>query len=141
MNKENLKILADWVEAHVSQDFFDMKRYRSALNPEDGELFPVPYTDKENCGTHGCLLGYSVFVPEFQGVVAYREQEHACGQGAGNIFSDLSRELFELYSYQEEWDYLFDSGWARYDNTVEGAVGRIRHLINGGEVEFPWNRI
>lgn len=101
---KNLKIIRDYFKSGKWKKFgdFNMKH----LWKED--------TDSGRpCG---CVLGHAYFA-------LYNKSSHEC------YFSLCYKKLGCLN--ESTLDFLFDGCWAKYDNTVEGAIGRIDAVING----------
>ena len=111
MNVDNLKILADWLEANREwierENRFDMKEYK--------------------CGTVHCALGWATYVPEFN-----CHTELLTKDGDYYLFA---MKLFELTGAQ--FMFLFSPIWSECDNTIQGAFARIRYLIAGNPVKNP----
>ena len=110
MNKENLKLMADYIET-IPQEKFDMNTFRT------GEK-----VDHE-CGSVGCVLGHCTVLDK-RPLPMYLE---------GDInFNAWSFDFTGLDPYSSEWDYLFASFWTYGDKTPIGAAKRIRHFLEKG---------
>ena len=110
MNTQNLTILADWLEANREwierENRFDMEHYE--------------------CGTVHCAAGWASKIPEL--IKKYGVISHF-----GSFdYEEFSNDAFGLLRY--EFYFLFSSYWKHYDNTIAGAIARIRYLINGNEI-------
>lgn len=126
MNKDNLKKLADWLEENVTENRFDMAHFRS-----NGSGSYAEFISLLDCGTAGCALGWAPFVP---GLGSKKRNKNFWNYGA---------EIFDLDSESYEWDYIFSSFWRHFDNSIEGAINRIREVVNGKEIDYgslPWRR-
>jgi len=110
MNKENLKLMADYIET-IPQDRFDMDNFRT------GESV------KHECNSVGCVLGHCTILDKRPLPMSY----------SGNInFSAWSLDFTGLDPNSDEWDYLFSSFWTYGDKTPIGAANRIRHFLEKG---------
>ena len=111
MNVDNLTILADWLEAN--------REWIERENRFDMENF--------TCGTVHCPAGWATHVPEFDtSIVSFSE----------NGYYEFIMKMFSLE--KTEYYFLFSNAWVEIDNTLAGAIARIRYLISGNPVgEFP----
>jgi len=110
MNRENLKLMADYIET-IPQEKFDMERFRT------GEKV------KHKCNSVGCILGHCTVLNK-NPLPLYK---------SGNIdFYAWSKEFTGLDPDSSEWAYLFASEWEDGDNTPTGAAKRIRYLLENG---------
>jgi hypothetical protein len=111
MNKQRLLDAADWAEKNIEPRMFDMICYRTGdeQNPE--------------CDSVGCMVGHLTTI-DAENVM----ENYLNGYGRIN-FGQWSTDYFEVNHY--EWDYLFNENWAEVDNTLEGAIDRMRRLANG----------
>ena len=107
MNTKNLTILADWLEAN-----------REWIEREN--RFDMRYY---KCGTVHCLAGWATHVPEF---------DCKAGLFSSDDYYFFAKEVFELTP--KEHIFLFGSYWECVDNTLSGAIARIRYLIAGNEI-------
>jgi hypothetical protein len=111
MNKQRLLEAADWAEKNIDPKMFDMSDYRTGDK------------NKPECDSIGCMVGHLTAMDAENVMENYLNRY-------GNIhFLNWSRDLFEVEGY--EWDYLFNESWAQVDNTLEGAIARMRRLANG----------
>jgi hypothetical protein len=111
MNKQRLLDAADWAEKNIDPKMFDMTIYRSVdeSSPE--------------CNSLGCMVGHLTAIDADNIGKNYIRSD-------GSIkFAQWSRDYFELEVY--EWGYVFSAAWAEVDNTLEGAIARMRRLANG----------
>lgn len=115
MKKENLKRLADWIEKNITQEQFDMSHYRT-----DGVGHMVVFRSINDCGTVGCLVGWSPFVPKLKPL---KKEYHKSAPYELDIDKYESR-IFDTNSF--DWRFLFSDWWANEDNTLEGAIKRLR---------------
>jgi hypothetical protein len=111
MNKERLLKAADWAEKNIKPEMFDMLKFRrgSDYSPE--------------CNSLGCMVGHLTAI-DAENV----EDNYINDYGRIN-FGQWSKDYFEVKGF--EWYYLFSSYWAKVDNTLEGAIARMRRLANG----------
>ena len=110
MNKQRLLDAADWAEKNINPEIFDMGDYRTGQ------------TIKPECDSVGCMVGHLTAI-DVENVMdnyidCYRIN-----------FYEWSMDYFEVDLLQ--WKYLFDAWWAHEDNTLEGAIARMRRLANG----------
>ena len=110
MNKENLKLMADYIET-IPQEKFDMRLFRT------GEQI------KHACGSVGCVIGHCTILDERPLPMDY----------LGDIeFYAWSLEFTGVDPSSSEWGYLFSSDWGAADNTPTGAASRIRYFLENG---------
>jgi len=86
----------------------------------------VNFKSLNDCGTIGCALGWSPFVP---GLEAIEDDFH---QDGGLIFDLYLIRVFGMYR-GSEWSFLFGDNWCEVDNTRKGFVKRVIYLIEGGK--------
>jgi hypothetical protein len=111
MNKQRLLDAADWAEKNIDPKMFDMGHFREGQHT------------KPECDSTGCMVGHLTAIDAENFVENYLNSY-------GNInFLNWSRDYFEVKGY--EWSYLFHESWAEVDNTLEGAIARMRRLANG----------
>jgi len=110
MNKENLKLMADYIET-IPQEKFDMERFRT------GEI------KHHECDSVGCVIGHCTVLDKNPLPL------HKSGDIA---FYAWSKEFTGLPSLSPDWQYLFSSEWETVDNTPVGAASRIRHFLENG---------
>ena len=109
MNKENLKLMADYIET-VPQDKFDVERFRTGQ---------IKYHE---CDSVGCVIGHCT-------VLDKNPLPMDCGR---IIFYAWARDFAGLNPNSSEWKYLFSLHWTAVDNTPTGAAKRIRYFIKNG---------
>jgi len=112
MNRENLKLMADYIET-ISQDRFDMGKFRT------GELV------KHECGSVGCVIGHCTIL----------DKNPLRLDLDGHIdFDAWSFDFTGLDSFydNDKWQYLFSCEWETVDNTPAGAAKRIRYFLENG---------
>jgi hypothetical protein len=110
MNKQRLLEAADWAEKNIDPKMFDMGHYR------EGQHTP-------ECNSVGCMVGHLTAIDADNIGKNYIRSD-------GSIkFAQWSTYYFELEVY--EWGYVFSAAWAEVDNTLEGAIARMRRLANG----------
>lgn len=114
MNKERLLYAADWLEANVKQEMFDITNFRQGQ------------TETPECDSVGCAVGHLTAIDADNVRKNYM-------RGGGIYFRAWSHDYFEL-TY-DEWDWCFCERWKRTDNTVKGAAARMRYLANNGLLE------
>jgi hypothetical protein len=111
MNKQRLLDAADWAENNIDPEMFDMGSFRS------GEK------NKPECDSIGCMVGH------LTAMNAENVMENYLYSYRDIKFGEWSINYFALD--EDEWDYLFSVAWAEVDNTLEGAIARMRRLANG----------
>jgi hypothetical protein len=109
MNKQRLLDAANWAEKNIKQEMFDMDQFR------DGGSF------EPQCDAVGCMVGHLTAIDSVNVIENYR--------GNYIYFQRWSKDYFELTL--DEWRYLFAGEWTIVDNTLEGAIERMRRLANG----------
>lgn len=120
MNKERLLYAADWLEANVPQEMFDMESYRQGQS------------QTPECNSVGCVIGHTTAIDRENVIKNYTTKN-------GDImFRAWSYYYFELTD--EEWSWCFGGIWGTTDNTVKGAAARMRYLANNGLPE-NWKEI
>ncbi len=109
MNKENLKKLADYLDTL----------------PPDYIGFDMTFFQ---CGTVGCAVGHgpAAGIP--------RKYDEPWVFYSQRVFIEGSKPNDNLH-----WGWCFSGSWSRVDNSIKGAVMRIRYLIEHGDVP-PWYR-
>jgi hypothetical protein len=111
MNKQRLLDAADWAEKNIDPKMFDMSDYRTGDK------------NKPECDSVGCMVGHLTAID------AENVEENYLNRYRDIKFEQWSKDYFELEDY--EWDYLFNETWAELDNTLEGAIARMRRLASG----------
>lgn len=129
INKENLTKLADGLAQLPAMAGFDMGEFR-----EGGRLDPRPREDALEaanvCNTAACAIGWGPTIP---GLEATRDDLSLAGIGKFRInWNKYSDRLFISSVQSSAWDWCFDCEWQLYDNTVTGAIKRIRYLVDKG---------
>lgn len=124
INIENLKVYYNWCLDNLLElpaKAFDMKYYTN------GDL---EAKDPENlCGTSCCLLGHA---PKFFGVDENDFHHNSCQEFDYLYFS---KRVFGVYwDLSERLDFVFSSDWSAIDNSVEGALKRLKYVLDGGKV-------
>ena len=90
----------------------------------------VKFISLSDCGSVGCGLGWAPFV---KGLEPIEERDYHPRTSGDDVFGGhlnfeaYSTRLFKLTD--AEWDFLFTNEWSEFDDTVEGAVDRIKYLI------------
>jgi hypothetical protein len=121
MNKDNLTLLADYLEANIQDKDFDMRLFSDGDHSEKAP--------EGICGTVACALGWAPMVippveDDYDGDAMFDYHTYA-------------ERVFNLTGEQFHW--CFNGSWVEYQQTAKEAVERIRHLVSTGEVgEIPW---
>lgn len=118
INFNNLSKLANFLEANVTNEQFSMDHFRAGGNGET-----IPGT-KEHCGTIGCALGWGPWV---KGLEVKAIDLHNLAEAVS--WSRYSSRVLGVSFSDNEWDFMFSGSWVHVDNTVEGAIARIKYII------------
>ncbi len=111
MNKQRLLDAADWAYENIPPESFDMSYYRLGQMKEP------------KCDSIGCLVGYLTEI-DYDNVI-----KNYLFSKIGISFRKWSGDYFDLNEIQ--WKYVFSSMWAFFDNSLDGAIERMRRLANG----------
>ena len=82
-------------------------------------------SETSECGTIGCLLGWCALVFELEESDLYK--------GKFCYMTFCPRVFPSLYKYtavNNFWKFLFSADWVLFDNTKEGALARIKYLLD-----------
>ncbi len=116
----NLRKLRNELARVATQKTFDMSAWR---RDQFGDI--CSFRSKEDCGTSGCAMGHSPFIP---GLGPRRSD--CCGVGGGLSWSCYSDRVFGC-SKGPAWDFVFSAKWKDADNTLEGAIARMDVVLTG----------
>lgn len=127
INKEALRSYYNWALDNLmrlEEDQFDMGKFCSG-----------DYTSKipsTICGTSACFLGYAIFwkAPAEKFYTIERNVRGGDTRVKLLNFWVYGMETFGLCCHSDEWMFLFGSDWQETDNTVIGAIKRLKHLID-----------
>lgn len=130
MNRENLEKLAAYLEA-LPPDYgsFRMDIFMS----EAGEHRLADGHDPYECGTVACAIGHGPAA----GIPLNEEEIKILRSADGRIgfhhmWEDYSdRVFFDSNVHDLWWTWCFSGLWSRVDDTPQGAVKRIRWLLDG----------
>lgn len=141
MNRENMLLLAEYLETSVKVRHFNMAVFRNS------QFFSV-----NECGTSGCALGWAPLVPGLEAI----DSDFYCYDGTGvKVRGSLSWDeygarIFELDDDDDMdssiWAFLFSEDWQTRDNSPVGAGQRLRWMANpdndiktleGFDADFP----
>ena len=124
---KNLKLLRDHIRDKVTDEQFDMHKYRTDENRNI-----ILFRSKDDCGTIGCALGWAPFVKGLEPI----EEDFYNGNLDFNIYSERIFPAIETDDYDDKyyiaWAFIFNAEWKDYDNTREGFVKRVNYLIKKG---------
>jgi hypothetical protein len=120
MNFDNLKKLADFVST-IPQEQFDMSILRDLRDN---------FSDK-HCNTVGCVVGHMMSIIPDGEIIYYNHTDRI------NFFLTARRWL-DITSGQSVSLFLFSHLWEKTDNTVNGAVNRIKYLIKYKQLPSNW---
>jgi hypothetical protein len=146
--KKRLRKLYNFVDAHVSPKNFGMTYYRYNIDPsssfpstrvlETNELL-VEQTNVNNCGTSGCLMGWTPFALK----EVYKKHKLLPKFSYLDVdWVQASNKLFGLKIKYSEWSYLFDSRCAFKNGKIlsgrsqkRSALTRLQNFIeSNGEL-------
>ena len=133
MNKENLTILANFLENNISDDMFEMWYWRSGKDTDCGVYCKLAEPRQvlqghEDCGSLGCAIGWAPTCDDLP-VADYK------------FWDTYIHNVFDLDSFSDEYSFMFNANWSKWDNTVKGCVERIRKVVNGyipERTDLPW---
>jgi len=105
-HKDNLIKGANWLKENITQNQFNMGCFRSY------------------CDTIGCALGW---MPR-----AFPDPIEPDYCPDHEYYRRVSLRLFGLSSLCDGWEWCFSGDWSSTDNTVRGAVSRMKWLAEKG---------
>ena len=126
--------------------FFTMEYWR-LQRVSCAYLETCPYKGANDCGTHGCLLGWIVYYAEktnsFLSPENFKDVWYDYGFSFSGYYKKIIPELVKLQIPDElddqvYWtpsadacDYLFDGDWVdhRKTNTIDHAIERLENII------------
>lgn len=144
INVKNLTILKDYLVQNYSKisNHFDMQHFRLAVAPDSGTKFAYRYYSKQDCGTVGCVIGWSVFAPGLEPIDSDFYEKYNRRDSFGLNFSSYTDRVFfydnfHIGNNSEMYNFLFSGAWSGYNNTLEGAIKRLEYLIkHDGKLNF-----
>jgi hypothetical protein len=124
MNRENLKLLADFLaKSPIEPDSFNMSSFHGDLCSPYMVESAALLTGVNYCGSAGCAVGWAPSVEELPSPI---EEES---------FNEYSCRIFEIkHTKVREWVWMFSGDWALLDNTAKGAAARIYALLDDRSV-------
>jgi len=121
MNRTNLLRLAQYLDTlPTDYSHFDMKFYVQNGGIQGG-FDPINISHLSDCGTVACAVGHAPSIPGLEAAPRERWDGYV-----SRVFGIRTEE------YDEEFLFMFGSGWADVDNTPAGAAKRIRYFLNHG---------
>lgn len=110
MNIHNLKRMYNHILT-VPEELLSMKEWRN----KDTHL--------HKCNTVGCIIGHCVQLDDIENIPFHDTD--------GINFSEWSELFTGLYERSYEWDFIFDSEWARSPktNSKQQILGRLKQFI------------
>lgn len=128
--KQNLKILRDFLAENKDLINFDMSLYCALYDLSDDEMeeispeefFNDHYVQSQTCETSMCMIGWAGTV--FKEQIETDEDGHIVDD-----WDDIGIKLFGVNDKMEIGKYLFSSDWHNVNNTVEGAIDRIDQVL------------
>lgn len=125
---EKLILLRNWLEANKNDINLNMGSYRQG---KDGNS--VAFVSHHNCGTVGCVLGWSPFVKGLEPI----EDDYVRSFGKHVDFLAYSDRVFNIEAGSNIWNFLFSANWKSINNTTEGAINRLTYVIdNFDSIEY-----
>lgn len=121
-------------------DFRNLERMRDYLVENQGRISPKfdmdvfrNYYERCNnaygheCMTVGCVLGWGV---EAFSLDELKEAEAYVSESDEVCFWTFGSNVLGLDEDDEVWTFLFSSDWKPIDNTLEGAIERLNHVLS-----------
>jgi hypothetical protein len=133
INKENLSVVAEAL-IEIAPRAFDMSVY-SHLKPLTSAVIPL---SEHSCGTAGCVVGHMPYISRITGKIpAPGETERFRAYGTRVAFKNYDDDECPHFDFRL-WlfELMFGYGWKYIDNSVEGAVKRIKFVIDNEEYLF-----
>ena len=109
----------------VTDKQMNMAVYNEAYTemPNYGEQSIIE--DKFSCKTAGCVIGHCIVLD------TKLAKELFAQYSVNTAYMIWSEEFTGLENHTLEWKWCFSSSWKYSDNTVKGAIRRIKALIDG----------
>lgn len=118
INFENLQRMRDYLVENKERikPNFNMLRYR-----EVGK-----HTHK--CETLGCVLGWGVEAFGWDEIM----ESSSCTSSLKEVdFLSFSKNILGIDPHFDSiWDFLFSASWSDIDNTLDGAIERLNHVLS-----------
>lgn len=115
--KKEMYEFLDWLQENATPEQFDMSVFR-----DDREFDKIIV-----CGTAACVCGW--MPPYFKS----KDWEIPYEDDKCIDFYDIPERFgFDPLTHTEEWDWCFGGLWVGTDNTIEGAIARIKYLYEKG---------
>lgn len=123
MNIENLRIYYNWcldnLLGKINEEAFDMEQF------SNGDTWSKNVD--VICGSVACALGYA---PRCFGI----KSEDYCKENGEFSYSTFCERIFGGSWFKDApLAFIFDGSWADIDNTLEGALKRMKLVVNNGE--------
>lgn len=109
MYAHRLLTAAEWAEKNINPEMFHMALFRQGQ-------YELP-----ECDSVGCMVGHLTAIDSENVMKNYTDTDID--------FKLWSKDYFGLNKMK--WHYLFGSDWSKVDNTLQGAIARMRRLANG----------
>lgn len=123
MNFDNLKKLADFVST-IPQENFNMRILRDSQD-----------SGSKHCNSVGCIMGHmTAIIPDSEIVYFLKTQEIDFYQTASKWLNLSTTNSKDDGIFQ----FIFHFLWSNVDNTVQGAVNRIKYLIKYKQLPDNW---
>ena len=121
-HRDNLLKLADYLDKLPDDyDRFNMAFY---MADDESEQVPIDEISKPDCGTVACAAGHGPAA----GIRVYRDRD----------WDDYINRVFGAHEVGGGYHYMFSGNWTEYDNTIKGAVARIRTFVKLGRTPEGW---
>jgi len=132
MNPINMIRLASYLEEFVTQDMFDMSRFRRVQDSPH----TIDFISKTDCGTIGCALGWCPFIEGLEPLSEEINDKHPEAAKENPILDwrAYCLRVIGTGTGSLNWNFLFSGSWDSFDNTPNGAAGRLRYLAANGDV-------
>ena len=125
-NRANLEKLATYLERlPADYDHFTMWTYCASDDDEAITRYALKNGGLAKCGAVACAVGHGPAA----GILL--NESEITSWGAPN-WNDYAARLIGS-SYDENYEWAFDTLWTDYDNTHQGAAARIRYLLHYGK--------
>ena len=99
-----------------------MENYRSNINSFNGIPYVVTFHNINDCGTHGCALGWVPFIEELP---KFNDRHLIV---TANVFGLDAQSIYSELAYH----WCFSDRWSPIDNTAIGISLRIQELVHNG---------
>lgn len=132
--RKNLSLLADFLEENIREEDFCMSFYRSERNGAIGSFFTT-----RDCSPKGDPLGWAPFMGHIHEKFRMTHEEKSVYYSSSVSWTCYSKRLFPSmsdgpYGYNSYWYFAFGGEHYYHDNSLEGAIARLRVLVKNPEL-------